>query len=167
MMGEIIMLKQLPYFYETEVTWTEERRGGLQAPGLPALAVAAPPEFRGHEGIWSPEHLYVASVNACFMTTFLALAELSKLEFKSFTCHAKGKLEKEEGRGYRITEIILRPKLIIRRAGDAERAGRILEKTEKNCLISNSIYTAVTLEPEIGIEAVAESALASGTGQLF
>ena len=155
------MSHQLPYFYETEVGWTGERRGDLRAPSLPTLEVAAPPEFKGHEGIWSPEHLYVASVNVCFMTTFLAVAELSKLEFVSFTCHARGKLEKEEGRGYRITEIRLGPRLVLRHDRDRERAARILEKAEKNCLISNSINTAVRLEPEIGCSEVAELALAS------
>ncbi len=121
----------------------------MRAPGLLTLEVATPPEFKGHAGIWSPEHLYVASVNACFMSTFLAIAELSKLEFVSFTCQAEGKLEKEEGRGYRMTEITLKPTLTVGYDHDRERATRILEKAEKNCLISNSINTAVRLEPEI------------------
>src|SRR6266545_7793602 len=131
------MNHQLPYFYETEVEWTGERRGEMRAAGLPTLEVAPPPEFKGHAGIWSPEHLYIASVNACFMSTFLAIAELSKLEFVSFTCQARVKLEKEEGRGYRLTEITLRPTLALRHDRDRERAARILEKAEKNCLISN------------------------------
>jgi organic hydroperoxide reductase OsmC/OhrA len=35
--------------------------------------------------------------------------------------------------------VVLRPKLLISHARDIERANRILEKAEKNCLISNSI----------------------------
>jgi peroxiredoxin-like protein len=154
------MNNQLPFFYQTEVEWTGERRGDLRAPGLPTLEVATPPEFNGHAGIWSPEHLYVASVNACFMASFLAIAEFSKLELASFTCQAKGKLEKEEGRGYRITEITLKPKLALGHERDRERAARILEKAEKNCLISNSINTAVRLEPEIIYSEILEPALA-------
>ncbi len=143
------MSEQLPYFYETEVEWTGERKGELRSPNLPTFEVAAPPEFKGHEGIWTPEHLYVASVNLCFMTTFLAIAELSKLEFASLTCNGKGKLEKIEGQGLKMTEVLLNPKLVIRHSRDVERANRILEKTEANCLISNSINTVVKLEPEI------------------
>ena len=82
------------YYYTTEVEWTGERHGDLSAPVLPKLKVDAPPEFKGHEGVWTPEHLFVASVNSCFMTTFLAIAENSKLEFVSFSADAKGKLEK-------------------------------------------------------------------------
>ncbi|NOT59198.1 MAG: OsmC family protein [Acidobacteria bacterium] len=143
------MNEQLPYFYDTAVEWTNARQGTLSAPELPSFTVAAPPEFKGQAGLWTPEHLYVASVNTCFMTTFLAIAELSKLEFVSFRCAAQGKLEKAEAHSFKITEIVLQPKLVIRHAHDLERAGRILEKAEANCLISNSINTVVKLEPEI------------------
>ena len=137
------------YFYTTEVEWTGERHGDLRAPVRPHVQVDAPPEFKGHEGVWTPEHLFVAAVNSCFMTTFLAIAENSKLEFLSFSADAKGKLEKLDGRGFIMTEIVLRPKLLISHARDAERAGRILEKAEKNCLISNSIKTEMKLESEV------------------
>ena len=137
------------YYYTTEVEWTGERHGDLSAPVLPDLKVDAPPEFKGHEGVWTPEHLFVASVNSCFMTTFLAIAENSKLEFVSFSAGAKGKLEKLDGQGFVMTEITLRPKLILKNAGDAERASRILGKAEKNCLISNSIKAKTRLEPRI------------------
>jgi organic hydroperoxide reductase OsmC/OhrA len=139
------------YFYSTEVDWTGERRGELSAPQLPDLDVDAPPEFKGHAGVWTPEHLFVASVNSCFMTTFLAIAENSKLEFVSFRVGAKGKLEKLDGQGLMITEIILRPRLVFRQSGGAERALRILEKAERNCLISNSVKTHIILRPETTI----------------
>jgi len=137
------------YFYTTEVEWTGERHGDLRAPVLPDMEVDAPPEFKGHDGVWTPEHLFVAAVNSCFMTTFLAIAENSKLEFVSFSASAKGKLEKLDGQGFIMTEVVLHPKLIINHARDVDRAGRILEKAEKNCLISNSIKTETKLEPEV------------------
>ncbi|MDQ5847167.1 MAG: OsmC family protein, partial [Acidobacteriota bacterium] len=90
-----------------------------------------------------------AAVNSCFMTTFLAIAENSKLEFVSFSTDAKGTLEKLEGQGFIMTEVVLRPKLLVNHARDIERAGRILEKAEKNCLISNSIKSETRLDPEV------------------
>jgi organic hydroperoxide reductase OsmC/OhrA len=82
------------------------------------------------------------------MTTFLAIAENSKLDFISFRASATGRLEKLE-RGFAMTEITLHPKLVIKNAGDFERANRILEKAEKHCLISNSIRSETKLEREI------------------
>jgi peroxiredoxin-like protein len=140
------------YLYTTEVEWTGERHGELRAPSLPKLDVDAPPEFKGHEGFWTPEHLFVASVNSCFMTTFLAIAENSKLEFIKFRADAEGKLEKVEGEGLMITHITLRPKLLLQKSRDAERALRIFQKAEKHCFISNSIRAETKLEPEIECE---------------
>jgi peroxiredoxin-like protein len=137
------------YYYTTEVEWTGERHGDLSASLLPGLKVDAPPEFKGHAGVWTPEHLFVASVNSCFMTTFLAIAENSKLEFVSFSAGAKGKLEKLADQGFVMTEITLQPKLVLSNARDAERASRILGKAEKNCLISNSIKAKTKLELQI------------------
>jgi peroxiredoxin-like protein len=144
--GEAIMENK--YFYSTEIEWNGERQGNLRAPLLPSLKVDAPPEFKGHEGAWTPEHLFVGAVNSCFMTTFMAIAENSKLDFVSFKAAADGKLEKLDG-GFMMTEIVLHPTLTISHARDAERASRILEKAEKHCLISNSVKTEIRLEPEI------------------
>jgi len=143
------MASQFPHFYETEVEWTGQKKGKLTVSGLPTLEVATPPEFQGHEGMWSPEYYFLASVNACFMTTFLAISQMSKLEFVSFSSRARGKLEKIEGQVPQMTEITLHPRLIIRHARDIERAGRILEKAEKNCFISNSIKARVLIDPEL------------------
>lgn len=51
--------------------WEDGNKGILAASGKPPLPVAPPPEFRGPEGLWSPEELLVASVNSCVMTPFL------------------------------------------------------------------------------------------------
>ena len=143
------MNNQSPFYYETEVDWIDRRTSVLAAPGMPGIEVTPPPEFQGTDGTWTPEHLFVGSVTCCYVTTFLAIAELSKLEFAAISCGATAKLEKLEGAGFQITEITLRPSLVLHHASDAERAGRILEKVKRNCLISNSIKTVVRLEPQI------------------
>ena len=51
-----------------------------------------------------------------------------------------------------MTEITPRPKLIIANARDAERASRILEKAERNCLISNSVKAEIRLEAEVNLQ---------------
>ncbi|HXG91802.1 MAG TPA: OsmC family protein [Blastocatellia bacterium] len=142
------------YYYETEVGWMGKRHGYLQSPGLPILEVASPPEFQGQDHTWTPEHLFVASVNSCFMATFVAMAELSKLDLVSFASKAVGKLEKIEGRGYVISEITLKPKVVIKQERDTERAERLLEKAEQRCFISNSINARVKLVPEIEFEEI-------------
>jgi len=136
--------------YQVSLNWTEGRKGIMSSDVLPTkIEVATPPEFaNGVPGIWTPEHLFTSSVLSCFMTTFLAIAEYSKLEFETFECNAEGILDKVEGK-YQMTEINLTAKLKINDLEKAEKAERILHKSEKACLISNSITTKVNLTCEI------------------
>ncbi len=136
--------------YKVDLNWISDRKGEIASPELNSkIEVATPPQFpKGIEGIWSPEHLFTAAVNSCFMTTFLSIAENSRLEFKSFSCNAKGKLEQVEGK-FLMTEVLLEPTLILVNEKDLEKAERILQKSEAACLISNSIKSSVTLKNKI------------------
>jgi len=136
--------------YPVSLKWDAGREGIMEAPGLDQkIRVATPPEFdKGVPGIWSPEHLYTASVLSCFMTTFLAIAEYSKLDFEDFDCTADGIMSKVEKR-FLMTEINLKVRLKISDPDKKERAERILQKSESACLISNSIKTKVNLETTI------------------
>ena len=98
--------------------------------------------------MWTPEHLLLASVVTCYVTTLRAVAEASKLEFHGVEVPVEGKIEKLEG-GFRFTQITLRPEVTIPREEDRERTGRVLEKAERVCLVSRSLNCAVVLEPTI------------------
>lgn len=141
------------HYYNVDLEWKYDRKGEISSPELDqTIEVATPPEFpKGMPGIWSPEHLYTAAVNSCFMTTFLAIAENSKLEFKSLSCPAKGKLDKVNGK-FVMSEVILEPVLVIPNEEDKEKAEKILFKAEKACLITNSLTAEVILKPLIEVE---------------
>ena len=139
------------HYYNINVKWDEGRVGTLSSDSLPNIKIATPPEFpKGVAGIWSPEHLFVSSVAVCLMTTFVAIAENSSLPFNSFSCDAEGKLEKVDG-NFMISEIELKPKVVVPEEKYREKAGRIVEKSEKMCLISNSVKSKITLSSEIKI----------------
>lgn len=139
--------------YQVDLKWNNDRKGEISSPVLDQkMEVATPPEFpKGMPGIWSPEHLFTAAVSSCFMTTFLAIAEHSKLEFTGLSCPAEGVLDKKEGK-FAMTEVLLKPVLSIPNAADKEKAVRVMIKAEKACLISNSITSQVHLEPTVLVE---------------
>jgi peroxiredoxin-like protein len=136
------------YLYQTSVKWTEQRKGIISCAGKSDVRVATPPEFKGHENIWSPEDLFVASANVCLMTTFLAVAERAGLAFSSYESTAEGRLEIVEGK-FQFTAITIRPSITLTSGGDAAKAKELIEKAEHNCLISNSMKAKVILEPTI------------------
>ena len=140
--------KSKVYLYQTSVKWTAQRKGMISCTGKPDVQVATPPEFKGHENIWSPEDLFVASANVCLMTTFLAVAERAGLVFSSYASTAEGRLEIVEGK-FQFTAITIRPSITLMPGGDAAKAKELIEKAEHNCLISNSMKAKVILEPTI------------------
>jgi organic hydroperoxide reductase OsmC/OhrA len=141
------------HFYEVNLHWDTATKGTLSSPVSPdKIEVATPAEFpNGMKEKWTPEHLFVASVSACLMSTFLLVADNSKLKFISFESNATGTIEKVEGK-LAVTEIILKPVLILPGGQKEEKARRILEMSEKACAISNSVKTKITLQPIIIIQ---------------
>lgn len=147
-----------PHIFEVNIKWTKDRKGILCSPNViygsqdkGCFEVATPPQFpKGVNGVWSPEHLFTASVNSCLMTTFLAIAENFKLEFSGFDCVAKGTLEQVEGK-YLMTEVLLEPELTIFREEDREKALKVLQKSEAACLISNSVKAKVSMNPVVRV----------------
>lgn len=138
--------------YPITLAWLGEKRGRLGSPdGLPDLAFASPPQFGGHAGAWSPEHLFVASALACWMTTFLAIAGNSKLEVVAVGGDAEGDVATNEERRYHVAAIRLRPRVTVRREEDREKALRLMQKAEAACLIARSMRTPVTLEPAVDV----------------
>lgn len=139
------------HFYEVKVHWTEGRKGVLSSPDLDqTIACATPPEFaKGVPNIWSPEHLYAAAISSCYMTTFLAIAENSKLEFSDFSCTTQCKLELVEGK-HLITEAVIQPIVnLLHPDRDTEKAHKVMDKSKAACLITNSMNTRVILEKTI------------------
>jgi len=143
-----------PHYYNVDINWSKDRMGVMCSPELNTdsancIEVATPPEFpKGIPGIWSPEHLFTAAVSSCLMTTFLSIAENSKLTFTSFTCKSKGRLEQVDGK-FTMSEVILEPTVTITDEKDRERAERVLQKSESACLISNSVKSKITMIPTV------------------
>jgi organic hydroperoxide reductase OsmC/OhrA len=138
--------------YQVDVSGTGLKTGTLTSPDdLPHLSVSSPPQFDGPHGIWSPEHLFVAAVASCLMTTFRSIAEMSGLEVLEYSDSASGLLIRGEDRLYRIGEVTLRPRVVIADPDKVDRALRLLEKAERVCLISRSINAEVHLEPTVRV----------------
>lgn len=142
-----------PHYYNVNIGWNGERKGLMCSPELKpgtsqngCIEVATPPQFpKGMAGIWSPEHLFTAAVASCFMTTFLAIAENSKLNFKAFHCESKGKLESTDGK-LAMTQVELFPTVTLFDRKDEDLALRVMNKTEHSCLITNSIKARVVMQ---------------------
>ena len=142
------MMKPLPHVYEVELAGGVDGYAKVSSKGIPELRSAPPLDFDGPGDAWSPEHLLLAAVETCFLFTLRAVAQASKLEFISLELSGEGRVDRKDG-ATRFTEIVLRPRLRVPNGTDKDRTLRILEKSEKACLVSASLSMPVRLEPMV------------------
>lgn len=110
----------------------------------PTILAGAPPQFGGQDTNWSPETLILASIGQCLFLTFLAVTRASKFDFENYKSQVIGTLEKTD-KGTAFTGAKISVSLSSK---DEDKAKRLLEKAEKNCLITNSLDFKCTLEFE-------------------
>lgn len=150
--------------YRVIAWWNAGKAGLAKSDSAPnAIHFAAPPQFGGLEGRWSPEDLLLSAVAGCFTTTFRAIADYSKLEYKDLEVAVEGVVRKVKT-GYEFAEIVIRPKLTISNSVDRSQADRLLQKAKRLCLVSRAVTTPQKFEPKIQARETIESAgqLAAG-----
>lgn len=140
--------KPIVYEYKTRLNWTGEKKGTIGSDGKPDIFGACPPEFGGHENIWTPEDMFVASVELCTMSTFLWLAAKQNLEIKSYKSEAIGKASMDDGK-MKYVSLVVKPEVEVFEEEDIERAIKVFGDIEKWCLITNSISTKVDIVPNV------------------
>lgn len=136
------------FTYKTHLSWSEGNATALGSEGKPTLRVTSPPEFGGELGNWTPEELFVASVETCHLMTFLAFARKRRLQFVSYESHANGVLELVDGH-YRFTRIVLFPTIVLEPSANEEEVRAMLNEAHPHCLIANSISSIVEVSPTI------------------
>lgn len=127
------------------------------SPQLPSMVTAAPPEFDGPGGVWSPETLLCASLADCFILTFRAVSRAARFEWSRLECRVEGVLERV-GRTSQFTRYTTFAKLTVAEGADAAKARELLERAEQGCLIANSLRGARALETEISVERASAAA---------
>ena len=144
----------LPHHYRVTATASQNGDIPVTSAGLPPLATAAPIEFDGPGGRWSPEELLVAAVADCFALTFRGIARASKFEWTHLRCDVTGTLERID-RVTQFTRIDLTAHVQIPDAAHEDQARRIAIKAEETCLITRSLKAGVFLEVNVAMAAAA------------
>jgi organic hydroperoxide reductase OsmC/OhrA len=119
------------------------------------LRSASPAEFDGPGDRWSPETFLVGAVADCLLLTFQPIAAASKLSWISLDCDVIGTLDRVD-RVTQFTRFDVTAQLVVPFGEDADRARHVLEKAERNCLISNSLKGSIRMDATVSIGEPAE-----------
>ena len=143
------MIEMAEYRIELEGIDAKTCKVGASTEGVPTIEVASPPEFGGPGDVWSPEHMFLASISTCLMTTFQAIAAMSGLEVVDYRDEAEGRLERGDNGLYRFELVTLRPRMLIADERLVSKAERLMDKAKNVCLIGRSVNTEIVVEPTV------------------
>ena len=82
------------------------------------------------------------------MTTFLYFVEKFSGSFLSYESSIEGKVSFQDGK-LLFTSITVRPDIVVPDTTQKEAIAKIVEKSEKYCLVSSSVETDIRVLPQI------------------
>lgn len=147
--------------YLSRVIWTGDAGTGTSSysgygrsheivvAGKPVLAGSADPAYHGDPGRHNPEDLFVASVAACHMLTYLALCARHGVVVVAYHDDARGSVTKQGPA--RFERLTLSPVVTIREAAHEALAIDLHERAHALCVIANSTRAPVGLLPTVRV----------------
>lgn len=109
-------------------------------------------ESKGDPSVLNPEQLVVMAASSCQMLWFLHLAAKARLDVVEYEDAALALMPiGQEPTG--ITEITLRPRIVLASETTEERVRKLLKTAHEHCNIANSLKGRMAVEPEIELRA--------------
>jgi organic hydroperoxide reductase OsmC/OhrA len=90
------------------------------------------------------------AASSCQMLWFLHLAAKARIDVVEYADEATG-LMPLDGEPVWITEITLRPRIVIAGEASEERVRKLVQTAHEYCFIANSLKSEVAIEPRIEI----------------
>jgi organic hydroperoxide reductase OsmC/OhrA len=119
--------------------------------GKPDLEASADPMFRGEGEKHNPEDLFVASISACHMLTYLALCARKGVRVVAYEDEARGTMSLDGRGGGRFEKITLRPRVSVADAKDIAAAKALHRTAHEQCFIANSCSVPIENEPTVQV----------------
>ncbi|HWD04630.1 MAG TPA: OsmC family protein [Amycolatopsis sp.] len=148
--------------YDVAIEWTGNLGKGTDsyrsfsrahevlATGKAPIAASADAAFRGDPARWNPEELLVASVAQCHMLWYLHLCAVGGVSVLDYEDHAHGVMTMDAtGGGGQLTEVTLRPHVIVADAAMVDKARELHDDVSAVCFIARSVNFPIHHEPHV------------------
>jgi len=134
--------------HKTVITWNEEKKAFLCSVGNRTIEIVASPASKRHDDMFTPEELFVDSVEGFIKDAFMDFAKRNNLEVLSYESEGQGIVKKVEDKLI-FTEIKIRPQITVATNSQIEKAKELIKIAVKDCFISNFITAKINIKPEI------------------
>jgi organic hydroperoxide reductase OsmC/OhrA len=132
-------LESKTFSYAAELDWRGDRTAVVRADDRPPITVGPPEDFpSGDAAQWSPEHLFLVSLQSCTMLSFLAHCSHNGVEVTGYRAQASGQIARREEDGrYAFRRVSMTVTAQVA-GGHAALAQSLTGKAERDCFISAS-----------------------------
>tara|TARA_B110000438_G_scaffold206429_1_gene198131 strand:+ start:224 stop:580 length:357 start_codon:yes stop_codon:yes gene_type:complete len=106
-------------------------------------------EFLGNADRVDPEEAFVASISACHMLTFLAIAAKRRFVVDTYSDNAVGYLEENDEGRMAVTRVELRPEIAFsdETFPTPDQIDSMHHMSHRECFIANSVSTEIVVLP--------------------
>jgi organic hydroperoxide reductase OsmC/OhrA len=148
-----------PHRYDARLRWTGSTGLGWEHYDREHVATAPPAEqeiqlttgeSKGDPAVLNPEQLVVMAASSCQMLMFLHLAAKARIDVVEYEDEATGLMPLDNEPVW-ITEITLRPRIVIAGEANEERVEKLVRTAHEHCFIANSLRSEMAIEPRIEI----------------
>jgi organic hydroperoxide reductase OsmC/OhrA len=145
--------------YETRVHWTGSTGLGWEHYDRTHVATAADAEqevrvttgeSKGDPTILNPEQLVLMAASSCQMLWFLHLVAKARIDVVEYEDDAVALMPTDQD-PVRITEIELRPRIVVSTEVDPARVEKLAHLAHEHCFVANSLNSQMTLSPTIEV----------------
>ena len=119
--------------------------------GKPDLAGSADPVFRGEADKLNPEDLFLASISACHMLSYLALCARKRVVVLAYEDEAHGRMTTAANGGGKFEEVTLHPSVTIAGEENAALALQLHDTAHELCFIANSCSVPIRHKPTVRV----------------
>lgn len=159
----------MTHTYATHLIWHGNQGGGTShydgygrdyrvlVEGKPALAGSADPAYRGDATLHNPEDLFLASLAACHMLSYLALCARRGVRVVEYEDRARGTLLTNSDGGGRFESVTLCPVVTVAQGSDEALALQLHATAHARCFIANSCRTLLLHEPTVRVASASPS----------
>jgi organic hydroperoxide reductase OsmC/OhrA len=143
--------------YHTRLRWTGSTGLGWERYDRSHTALAPPAEqeirlttgeAKGDAAVLNPEQLVVMAASSCQMLMFLHLASKARIDVVAYEDDAAGVMPADEAR---ITELTLRPRIVIAGEASEERVRKLVDAAHEHCYIAKTLRSEMKIEPTVDV----------------
>jgi organic hydroperoxide reductase OsmC/OhrA len=124
-----------------------DRRHELAFEDTLTLAGDAAQAYGGQGGGADPEQLFAASLGACHMLAFLAVAARMRIVVDAYADAPIATVAKDAEGRLAVTRVVLKPQVRFAAAVAPEQLARLHDLAHRNCFVSNAVKAPVVVEP--------------------